>query len=324
MKIIKPSVEVMRTGLELEPLQPEQFIERVGRTCYKSEDKITPDSAAKFVSGLIARGHEAMIEHWNFIFKTSSACYEQIVDDYEMLLHNKDLPTTEYLRPFLRFTDHMGEDGEIRCIVSGNARAWRDYAKACISGFGYIPQYMYGLIKCNPLFFPEFLEWTPIAIVNDILFPIEVSDLTEVERMVHQDITVKFICDRGVSHEIVRHRVASFAQESTRYCNYGLDKFGNEITVIAPSWCEEGSVQFDVWAESCVSNQIAYFDLLRMGSTPQEARSVLPNSLKTEVIVTMSLGNWDHFFELRDASTAHPDMQVSAKQAKKAIVEAGV
>ena len=324
MKIVKPSVEVMRTGLELEPLQPEQFIEKVGRTCYKSEDKITSDSAAKFVKGLIARGHEAMIEHWSFIFKTNADWYEEIVSDYEMLLHDLNIPLTEIMRPYLRFTDYQDENNEMRCIISGNIRAWRDFVYACVNGFGFIPAYLYGVIKANPLFFPGFKDWVPVAVVNDILIPVSVSELTPAERMVHQDITVKFICDRGVSHEIVRHRVASFAQESTRYCNYGLDKFGNEITVVAPSWCEEGSQCFAAWTENCDEAERNYFYLLAIGATPQQARSVLPNSLKTEVIVTMTLGNWNHFFELRCAPDAHPDMQVSAKQAKLAITEAGV
>lgn len=324
MKIIKPSIEIMRTGLELEPLQPEQFIEKVGRTCYKSEDKITPDSAAKFVQGLITRGHEAMIEHWSFIFKTDAGWYEDIVSDYEMLMHNLNVPLTENLRPYLRFTDHQDENNKMRCVISGNIRAWRDFVYACVHGFGFIPAYLYGVIKANPLFFPGFKDWVPVAVVNDILIPISVSELTPAERMIHQDVTVKFICDRGVSHEIVRHRVASFAQESTRYCNYGLDKFGNEITVVAPSWCEEGSIQFDVWAESCVSDQIAYFELLKMGCTPQQARSVLPSSLKTEVIVTMNLSNWQHFFELRCAPDAHPDIQVVAKMARNELVGDGI
>lgn len=318
MKVIKPSIDIMRTGLESEPLQPEQFIEKVGRTCYKSEDKITPDSADKFVKGLIVRGHEAMLEHWNFIFKTDAKWYEQIVTDWEMLQHNLNTPGIKHPRLYLRFTDFQYH-GEMRCIVSGNVRAWRDYAKACIDGFGFIPLYMYGLIKSHPLLFPEFKDWVPIAVINDILVPIEVSELTRSERQVHQDITVKFICDRGVSHEIVRHRIASFAQESTRYCNYGQDKFGKGITVIAPSWCEEGGVVWMDWKLSCYRAESDYFTLLNRGTVPQEARSVLPNSLKTEVIMTGNLDCWDHFFELRCAPDAHPDIQVVAKMVRSEL-----
>lgn len=319
MKVINPSIEVMRTGLELEPIQPEQFIEKVGRTCYKSEDKITDISAAKFVSALIARGHEAMIEHFSLIFKTDAYWYEVIKEDYEILLHNIDIPNREPLKPLLRFTDCQGENGEDRCIISANMRAWRDYTKACIKGFGFIPPYMYGIIKCDPLFFPEYLEWVPVAIVNDILMPIEVRELTAEERKIHQDVTVKFICDRGVSHEIVRHRAASFAQESTRYCNYGLDKFGNEITVIKPSWnC--GLDVYGWWLGACGEAENRYFKMLAEGCTPQEARSVLPSSLKTEVIMTGNLNCWNHFFSLRCAPDAHPDIQVVAKMARNELV----
>ena len=320
MKIITPSVEIMRTGLEKEFITPEKHIEKVGRTCYKSEDKITDDSAAKFVSGLVKRGHEAMIEHYSLIFKVDTFTYEEILDDRDTLLHNRNIHDNvvkETLKPFLRFTDYQTEDGDMRCIVSGNMRAWRDFVKACVMDFGFIPQYLHGIVRCYHLFFPEFQEYVPARIMNDKLIPIEVRELTANERRVHQDITVKFVCDRGVSHEIVRHRTASFAQESTRYCNYGLDKFGNEITVIRPSWCEEGDDVYTVWRDGCILSEGAYFSLLSTNATPQEARSVLCNSLKTEVIMTGNLDCWNHFFKLRCAKDAHPDIQEVANMAKQ-------
>jgi len=124
----------------------------------------------------------------------------------------------------------------------------------------------------------------------------------------HCSFSVKFICDRGVSHEIVRHRIASYGQESTRYCNYGKDKFGNEITVIEPLFWDKHSAHYGTWEISCRQAEKAYFELLDNGATPQEARSVLPNSLKTEIVVTMNLRAWRHFFKLRTASVAHPQM----------------
>ena len=331
MKIINPSVEIMRTGLETEMVIPSQFIEKVGRTCYKSEDKITSDSAAKFVGNLIKRGHEAMIEHWNLIFKTDAENYEDIVSDWEMLLHNGDIPKdagTDRLRPYLRFTDSYIND-EMRCIISGNMRTWRDFVKACISGFGFIPRYLQGIIRNYPLFFPEFQDYVPAIIVNDILIPISVSDLVgDVEHGTHHDVTVKFICDRGVSHEIVRHRVASFAQESTRYCNYSGDKFDQCITVVEPEFIKTKAnnnlAMLHAWERACAMSEAEYFKLLELGATPQEARSVLPNSLKTEVIVTMNLYGWDHFFGLRCEPAAHPDMQVVAKMAKLQFVDEGL
>ena len=271
MRIIEPRIEIMHSGLEKELILPEQLIERVGRTCYKSEDKITVDSAAKFVGGLIKRNHEAMIEHSNRIFKTDAVDYETIMDDWDILMHNSNHPRPEnYLRPFLRFTDTFIDD-ESRCIISGNMRAWRDFTKACQEGFGFLPRYLHGIVRCYPLFFPEFQDLVPAHIVNDILIPISVSDLKgDFERSVHHDITVKFICDRGVSHEIVRHRTASFAQESTRYCNYGLGKFGGEITVIEPAkflgrnkiLSSDLTNSYLAWSLGCRNAEEAYFKML--------------------------------------------------------------
>ena len=125
----------------------------------------------------------------------------------------------------------------------------------------------------------------------------------------HFNITVKFICDRGVSHEIVRHRLASYCQESTRYCNYSKDGFGGEITVIKPCYLTEGTPGWDIWRDACKCAEDAYFDLLNFGCSPQEARAVLPNSLKTEVVMTANLREWRHFFNLRTAPAAHPQMR---------------
>lgn len=151
-----------------------------------------------------------------------------------------------------------------------------------------------------------------------------------------QRVTVKFICDRGVSHEFVRHRVFSFAQESTRYCNYSKNKFGNEITYIIPSWInnekqinislnytdiigeDEGSFY---WKRSLSTIESVYFSLLNLGKQPQEARSVLPNSLKTELIMTGFISDWKHFFELRDSKQAHPDARALAKPLHDKFIE---
>lgn len=331
MKIIVPSVEIMHSCLASEVVTPEQFIERVGRTCYKSEDKITDDSAAKFVSALIRRGHEAMIEHWNLIFKTDAFWYEEIVCDWELLQHNANVPLNaeDRLRSHIRFTD-WDNDGEMRCVISGNMRAWRDYVKAYVNGFGFVPWYLHGMIRCYPLFFPEYQKYVPEIVRNDILIPIYAEDLVgDVENGVHRNVTVKFTCDRGVSHELVRHRVFSFAQESTRYCNYSGDKFGNEITVVRPSWLykfnQEVGEGFDgidsyigrTWEMSCRRAEADYFTMLDHGAIPQEARSVLPGSLKTEVIMTSNLHDWNHFFGLRCAPDAHPDMQEVAIMARE-------
>jgi thymidylate synthase (FAD) len=152
----------------------------------------------------------------------------------------------------------------------------------------------------------------------------------------HEKITVKIICDRGVTHEIVRHRIASYSQESTRYCNYSKEKFGKQISVIQPFFFNQDEKtidvnlpyfnhergepiaenkvsfklnKFDVWFASMLSSEWFYLKLLEMGASPQEARTVLPNSLKTEIIVTYNLREWRHFFNLRTSKKAHPQMR---------------
>jgi thymidylate synthase (FAD) len=125
----------------------------------------------------------------------------------------------------------------------------------------------------------------------------------------HSIITVRVICDRGVSHEIVRHRLASYTQESTRYCNYTKGKFGNEITVIKPCFWDENDEKYIIWLDTIKQIEKSYNKLISLGATPQEARSILPNSLKTEIVITMNLREWVHFFKLRTAKTAHPQMR---------------
>lgn len=202
MKIIKPYAEILTPIDGVEVLK---FIEMVGRKCYKSEDKITDESAYKFVETLIKYGHEAMIEHYN--------------------------------------------------------------------------------------------------------------------------VSVLFVCDRGVSHEIVRHRIASYAQESTRYCNYSKDKYDNEVTFIEPFfWAGPHSTFsttescYEEWEKSCKVAEETYLNMLKLGkASPQEARSVLPNSLKAELVMTTNLREWRHFFKLRTAEGAHPQMREIAIPLLKAF-----
>jgi thymidylate synthase (FAD) len=144
----------------------------------------------------------------------------------------------------------------------------------------------------------------------------------------HEAVTVRMVCDRGVTHEIVRHRIASYSQESTRYCNYANDKFGNEITVIDLAGGfqydlnnETDKAKYDVWMEAMNHAEQSYFKMIELGATPQEARSLLPNSLKTEIVITMNLRSWRNFFRLRCDSHAHPQMQEVANIALKEFKE---
>jgi thymidylate synthase (FAD) len=192
MKIVQPSV----TLLWITP-DPEKQIEAAGRTCYKSEDKITEDSAREFCRRMVKSGHHAMIEH-------------------------------------------------------------------AVASF-------------------------------------------------------RIVTDRGITHEIVRHRLASYAQESTRYCNYGKDKFGNECSFIEPpGMTHEQTV---VWGGACVVAEENYFRMLDRGSSPQIARSVLPNCLKTEIVMVANLREWRHFIKLRGSKAAHPQIRPVAYDVWQVLME---
>ena len=136
----------------------------------------------------------------------------------------------------------------------------------------------------------------------------------------HVSISVRFICDRGVSHEIVRHRIASYSQESTRYCNYVQQKFGEQITCIDITTGFDYDLnnpvdrkKYSIWYKAMENAEKSYFQLIECGASPQEARSVLPNSLKTEIVVTMNLRGWRHFFQLRTSKAAHPQFREVAR-----------
>lgn len=128
----------------------------------------------------------------------------------------------------------------------------------------------------------------------------------------HFNITVKFVTDRGISHEIVRHRIASYAQESTRYCNYSKDKFSKEISVVKPSDLDYESNAYIAWLDACEKAEKSYFSMIYNGCKPQIARSVLPTCTKTEIMVTMNLREWRHFIKLRSSRAAHPDIRTLA------------
>ena len=144
----------------------------------------------------------------------------------------------------------------------------------------------------------------------------------------HVSLTARFICDRGVSHEIVRHRIGAYSQESTRYCNYSKGEFGSEITVIKPSFLSNYATGYlgdaeDQWYDSCLNAEYSYFRLLEIGATPQEARAVLPNSLKTSLVVTYNIREWRHFLRLRCDPAAHPQMRQVANMARDLLTAWG-
>lgn len=291
MKVIQPSVQILPY---LDGKEILKHLEKCGRVCYKSEDKISDISSEKFLQGIIKRGHEAVLEHASFIFKVSYNVYKDIIDKVNFV------ESYYFKKMYLRFTDFDGY------IVSGNVRAWRDFFR-----FVGVSIYMKDFIEANSILFPEFKNYSQSSFNWDewSIKQISVNDLvSDCQRLVHEDVSVMFVCDRGISHEIVRHRDASYCQESTRYCNYTKEKFGSEITVIQPCFFEKDSREYFIWERNMECCEKAYFDLLDCGCSPQQARCVLPNSLKTEIIMTANIREWRHFLELRCSKAAHPQM----------------
>ena len=273
MRLIKPSYEIWQQPSGLEGVYKQ--IERVGRVCYKSEDKITEDSAKPFVDRMIKSGHGAMLEHGTVYLKITykytnftTLCMFYGKNKYSVLNHS--------------------EDNKIYYITT-NYRV---------------------LVENNHL--------------SDLKYLCEPSEFHE------KRITVHFVCDRGVSHEFVRHRVFSFAQESTRYCNYSKDKFDNELTFIQPCWLDDERLKLyrpyhtvirdkspeSIFIANLNNAERDYLDLIELGWKPQEARAVLPNSLKTELVVTGFTSDWEKFFGLRARGTTgapHPQAKELAE-----------
>lgn len=296
MRAIKAFAEIVDVEFGKDVLKK---IEWIGRTCYKSTENITEDSAPKFVSNLISRGHEAMVEHASFCFEIDYGVYRWMKDLIQTLSDACGF------KSFMRFT--FGD----RILMSGNVRAWRDLFDNMMIHFG-IPECFEGFIKENPILFDEYtgIEFDSIEIGS--IRPIYVDDLkSEEEFLTHCDVTVRFVTDRGVTHEIVRHRPASFAQESTRYCNYAKDKFGSQITFILPEFFSYGTDEWNLWKKQMEVCESTYLAMIGIGVSPEKARTVLPNSVKTELIMTANCAEWIHFFNLRACNytgKAHPQM----------------
>ena len=297
MRIVQAGYEIMN------PLVPEGIlkrIEKVARTCYKSEDKITEGSAEKMVRALARSEHYAMLEHGTIIMEMDERGYKLLLDTLGKIREKAGAV------PYLRYTPYAYSG---RYIVSGNCRAWREYLELCSKyeiGVGYG---VACILLVQNIYKPIFGGVEVCLDYKGKAREITYAQLTAEEKWIHGDITVKFTVDRGISHEIVRHRVASFAQESTRYCNYGK---AGDVTFIRPCYFEEDTPEMDNWVDSCMRVEKDYLALLEMGRTPQEARGVLNNSLKTEVVMTANLREWRHFFNLRalDATgKAHPQIK---------------
>lgn len=275
MRLIESKAELLIQEKGLQGIYKQ--IELAGRTCYKSEDKITDASSVDFVKRMTQSGHTAMLEHGTVYLKLPP-----VIDPMTV---NK---TFDYIRnPYSRVVVN-GYDAD---YVTTNLRVLQEN------------------------------DW-----LGDLKYLCEPAELHQ------RRISIKFTTDRGVSHELVRHRVFSFAQESTRYCNYTKDKFGNEITFVKPSWFDdvketEINDEWNVGDEFIASLEGAedtYNLLIKRGCTPQQARQVLPNALKTEIVMTGFVSDWKHFFDLRllgITGKPHPDMLLLAEKAKRVLEE---
>lgn len=318
MKIVEPSAALMRGGYESpsEFYTPEQFIELVGRNCYKSEGKTTQGSAVDFVHKLIDRKHEAMIEHWSLIFEVKrDYFYRSVFNAWTYAFECWEFNPDDGFVPKIRFTK---DEDRNHYVISGNIRSWRDFIRLHQRKGGFVPFFLDEVALAAPAFFDDLLKierhipeedrWLKQITVNDLI--------SDFEHLVHHDMTIRFICNRGVTHEMVRHREASYAQESTRYCNYSKGQFGEEITVVRPGWCEEGGSRYEVWRRGCQADEDRYMTLLDMGVSPQDARDVLNHSLKADIIVTGNMAHWLHFESLRCSPAAHPRMREVAIMAR--------
>lgn len=312
MKIIQPSHEILKVDEN-----PLLTIEHAGRLCYKSEENITEASAEKFVNNLIDHSHFAMLEHATIYLMLNSIMYKSFHDAVTAA-------DTKYLV--------MTPSAFNGAIVSGNVRAWFELLKNKNSTGAPYWSALFAIQLLLEDYMPAvFGKLPPLAGVSEntraealasyqdhdnfVLSEDELKNFLfdrPIAMMQHHRISIRFVCDRGVSHEFVRHRDASFAQESTRYCNYTKGKFGSEITVIKPLFFEKDSTKYAYWRHACQEAEAMYFNLIDNGATPQEARSVLPNSLKTELIITATESEWQHICDLRAKGTTgapHPQMK---------------
>ncbi len=304
-------------------LSPYQIIEKIGRTCYKSEDSITDDSAARFVKVLQNNRHWAMLEHYHLIF--------DIAHFEDRLKGLKDYPElTKYLSFSVTQDGHIFVSGSFRAFLElfekvktekyKGINAWLRLERKCADLFPLIfddPFYKEGII--DPNLFDYYSRADFIKFIDGRADEKELA-------FRHLTHTVLFTCDRGVSHEFVRHRPCSFAQESTRYCNYSKDKFGSEIAVIEPCfWTGDDKKELlTLWYDAVEFCEKTYFKLLNLGATPQEARSVLPNSLKTDLIITATEEEWEHIIALRYTGVTgkpHPQMVESMSIVYDKLVE---
>lgn len=287
-------VRIVEEGTEIYSLQSLKdictHIERCGRTCYKSENLITEETAIPFISGILKSGHESVIEHANVIFT---------------------MPNTELNRRIFTMRDIRGLNVSLEkdsanqnqevIVISGNMRALRDVARQYnIHDF---------LLKIgNPLFY---IKENPAPTFEGVkIESVQQSRFSEM----HNYVTTHSICDVGAYKDVTRHRLASFSIESTRYCNYSKGKFGEELTMIEPSNIEKGTEMYNEWLRAVNQIEESYMKMAAMGAKGDQLRMILPHSTKADMIMTANVVELKHIFSLRCHVAAHPSVRYVMKK----------
>lgn len=296
--------------LSHEEFTPLNLIEHIGRTCYKSTSDFTEDTNTKFFKMLVERKHYAMLEHATLLFELDDCVIEELLQRFSLA------EISEGMR-YLHFT----QDGR-RNLISGSIRAFNECSLDLIRGL--IPvatsDYSYCLDGCET---ESYFDWASYMTLHATYLAGGISDVqnpTKNEVMNHTYMSLDINCDRGISHELVRHRNCAFAQESTRYCNYTNDRFG-DMTFVRMSEKALGK-SIKLWEKTkdfFNTSEELYTELVNAGIEPQEARSVLPHALRTEIVITANLEEWKHIIDLRYHETtgkAHPEAKKVAEKAK--------
>ncbi|HIJ79125.1 MAG: FAD-dependent thymidylate synthase [Desulfobulbaceae bacterium] len=292
MKVIPASFEILD---KLDQQSMATRIETCGRLCYKSEDKITSDSTEPFIRGIIKHGHNSVMEMAALTLKVE-------VDSDSLIM--------QFLEVIPRYLQFDRLEKKV-LLITGTVRAFRELYRDN-SSVKLIKAVAAYLGELHPLFFSDLVPkrgWVPQSGVKVNKMTLAEVDALSADLLAkHRYIAVKIITNRAVTHEIVRHRPCTFLQESQRYCRYSDDKFGSEVTFIKPMFYEKGTEGYELWERAMMETEKIYLKLLE-SSSPQAARTVLPNSCKTEIIVYANLLEWLHIFRLRTPKNAEPSMR---------------
>jgi len=292
MRVIAPYFEILE---DLDQQSLAVRIEACGRICYKSEDKITPESAEPFIRNIIKHGHNSVTEMAVLTLR---------------ILYDTESVASQFFHLIPKFL-HIDKVEKKELLVTGSVRAFRELYKAN-SSVKMVKAITAYLAKCHPLFYEDLLPAR--GLIKQEGVQVEKMSLETVDALPadllakHRHIAVLFVVNRAVTHEIVRHRPVSYLQESQRYCRYSQDKFGNEVTFIKPMFFKKGSEEYRLWEQAMEETERIYLKLLET-SSPQAARTVLPNSCKTELITFANLLEWLHIFKLRTSKGAEPSMR---------------